>query len=299
MGDLLRILTEARLQQYYDALVEAGLDDVDAMVQDVHEDEAVVVSELLEVVKMKPPHVRKIIRFLREGGGGEGRTNEATPPPAPLAQSALNQISTVSLAVGEMKVPDALPIAHEVVSMPMTPFVDQQQFVERENMLQYQMDTKYQNDMADQRVALEAQHRAEMAGKETELRAEMAAKEVKFYAKEEASNAETQSLRNQLRDAQTSVDTLNQHVDLLTETLAVTKDMLSAKIQEVNECEYQWAAAKAKCAQCESDKMEHESDVVHVLEPIICQMKRLLPANLVSKVNNRLDDMQQKRFASL
>ena len=85
MGDLLRILTEARLQQYYDALVEAGLDDVDAMVQDVHEDEAVVVSELLEVVKMKPPHVRKIIRFLREGGGGEGRTNEATPPPAPLA----------------------------------------------------------------------------------------------------------------------------------------------------------------------------------------------------------------------
>jgi hypothetical protein len=45
--------------------------------------------------------------------------------------------------------------------------------------------------------------------------------------------------------------------------------------------------------------MEHESDVVHVLEPIICQMKRLLPANLVSKVNNRLDDMQQKRFASL
>ena len=114
-----------------------------------------------------------------------------------------------------------------------------------------------------------------------------------------ASNAETQSLRNQLRDAQSSVDTLNQHVDLLTETLGVTKDLLSAKTQEVGECEYQWAAAKAKLAQYESDKMEHEADVVHVLEPIVSQVKRLLPANLVSKVNNRLDDMQQKRFASL
>ena len=191
-------------------------------------------------------------------------------------------MSTVSLAIGEMKVPGALPIAHEVVSMPMTvdSFVDQQQFVERENMLQYQMDTKYQNDMADQRVALEAQHRAEMAGKESELRAEMAAKEVKFYAKEGASNAqhnaETQSLRNQLRDAQTSVDTLKQHVDLLTETLGVTNDLLSSKTQEVGECEYQWAAAKAKCAQCESDKMEREADIVHVLEPIISQMKHLV-----------------------
>ena len=38
-----------------------------------------------------------------------------------------------------------------------------------------------------------------------------------------ASSAETTSLRNQLRDAQSSVDTLNQHVDLLTETLGVTK----------------------------------------------------------------------------
>jgi hypothetical protein len=91
-----------------------------------------------------------------------------------------------------------------------------------------------------------------------------------------ASSAETQSLRNQLRDAQGSVDTLNQHVDLLTETLGVTKDLLAAKTQEVGECEYQWAAAKAKLAQCESDKMEHEADVVHVLEPIVSQIKRLV-----------------------
>jgi chromosome segregation ATPase len=91
-----------------------------------------------------------------------------------------------------------------------------------------------------------------------------------------ASTAETQSLRNQLQDAQSSVDTLNQHVDLLTETLGVTKDLLAAKTQEVGECEYQWAAAKAKLAQCESDKMEHEADVVHVLEPIVSQAKRLV-----------------------
>ena len=91
-----------------------------------------------------------------------------------------------------------------------------------------------------------------------------------------ASSAETSSLRNQLRDSLTSVDTLNQHVDLLTETLGVTKDLLAAKTQEVGECEYQWAAAKAKLAQCESDKMEHEADVVHVLEPIVSQIKRLV-----------------------
>ena len=94
-----------------------------------------------------------------------------------------------------------------------------------------------------------------------------------------ASTAETQSLRNQLQDAQSSVDTLNQHVDLLTETLGVTKDLLAAKTQEVGECEYQWAAAKAKLAQCESDKMEHEADVVHVLEPIVSQAKRLVSAH--------------------
>ena len=95
-----------------------------------------------------------------------------------------------------------------------------------------------------------------------------------------ASSAETTSLRNQLRDAQSSVDTLNQHVDLLTETLGVTKDLLAAKTQEVGECEYQWAAAKAKLAQCESDKMEHEADVVHVLEPIVSQIKRLVSMRL-------------------
>ena len=66
----------------------------------------------------------------------------------------------------------------------------------------------------------------------------------------------------------------------MTETLGVTKDLLAAKTQEVGECEYQWAAAKAKLAQCESDKMEHEADVVHVLEPIVSQIKRLVSMGL-------------------
>ena len=111
-----------------------------------------------------------------------------------------------------------------------------------------------------------AEHQSAMVELETKLKSSSAG----------ASSAETESLRNQLQDAQSSVDTLNQHVDLLTETLGVTKDLLAAKTQEVGECEYQWAAAKAKLAQCESDKMEHEADVVHVLEPIVSQAKRLV-----------------------
>ncbi len=91
-----------------------------------------------------------------------------------------------------------------------------------------------------------------------------------------ASTAETTSLQNQLRKAQTEIDTLTQHVDLLTETLGATKNLLHCKTQEVSECEYQWAVAKAKLAQCESDQMEHEADVVHVLEPIVSQIKRMV-----------------------
>jgi hypothetical protein len=124
---------------------------------------------------------------------------------------------------------------------------------------------------------LRNQHKKELERVKREAQTDMSAMESKLKNSEVgASTAETTSLRNQLREAQTSVDTLTQHVDLLTETLGVTKDLLSAKTQEVSECEYQWAAAKAKLAQCESDKMEHEADVVHVLEPIVSQIKRVV-----------------------
>jgi hypothetical protein len=167
---------------------------------------------------------------------------------------------------------------------------------------------------------LRDRHQKDMDRLKRESETELVALESKLKNNQDgASTAETSSLRNQLRDAMTSVDTLNQHVsgrympyavrllvagggdggtelnicffcccllyvecsmlwqvDLLTETLGVTKDLLSAKTQEVGECEYQWAAAKAKLAQCESDKMEHEADVVHVLEPIVSQIKRLV-----------------------
>ena len=43
---------------------------------------------------------------------------------------------------------------------------------------------------------------------------------------------------------------LRQHTDLLKQHLQVTKDLLSAKSKE-EECEYQWAVAKAKVAQLE------------------------------------------------
>ncbi len=124
---------------------------------------------------------------------------------------------------------------------------------------------------------LRDRHRAEVDRLNREHETSMVEQESRLKTNNAgASTAETTSLRNQLRDAQSSVDTLNQHVDLLTETLGVTKDLLAAKTQEVGECEYQWAAAKAKLAQCESDKMEHEADVVHVLEPIVSQIKRLV-----------------------
>ena len=67
------------------------------------------------------------------------------------------------------------------------------------------------------------------------------------------------------QESQDTVTTLNQHVDLVTETLRITEQLLQAKIQDVSECEYQWATTKAKLAQCESEKMEFEADVVHVL----------------------------------
>merc|ERR1711871_1265529 len=126
---------------------------------------------------------------------------------------------------------------------------------------------------------LKDRHRVEIDRMKREHESAMVELETKLKSSSVgASSAETQSLRNQLQDAQSSVDTLNQHVDLLTETLGVTKDLLAAKTQEVGECEYQWAAAKAKLAQCESDKMEYEADVIHVLDPIITSLKKHIPA---------------------
>jgi hypothetical protein len=60
----------------------------------------------------------------------------------------------------------------------------------------------------------------------------------------------------------------------------VTKELLAAKTTEVQECEYQWAVAKARVAQCESEKMTINADkdilqvVAAVLKAKVCKHGR-------------------------
>ena len=92
---------------------------------------------------------------------------------------------------------------------------------------------------------------------------------------------------------------VNEHSALLAEHLNVTKDLLSAKNGEVAECEYLWAATKARLAQSESDKMDMEADLVHVLEPLAGKLKRALQKKGSNFKELDLDEMQAKRLGAL
>ena len=62
---------------------------------------------------------------------------------------------------------------------------------------------------------------------------------------------------------------------------------------------YQWAACKAKLAQCESEKMDLEADIVHVLEPLISRLKgKYLRGGIVPK-ELLLDRMQKRRLQAI
>ncbi len=64
----------------------------------------------------------------------------------------------------------------------------------------------------------------------------------------------------------------------------MTKELLAAKTTEVQECEYQWAVAKARVAQCESEKMSINADkeilqvVGAVLKAKVCKNGRCVRA---------------------
>lgn len=55
--------------------------------------------------------------------------------------------------------------------------------------------------------------------------------------------------------AQNETIRLREQTELLYESVKVQKDLLQAKQEEKEECEYQWGAVKAELAQTESEKL--------------------------------------------
>jgi hypothetical protein len=111
--------------------------------------------------------------------------------------------------------------------------------------------------------------------------------------------SELKKSQEKLKAAQQEVTVLQEHVELLSEHLQMTKDFLATKTQEVSECEYHWASAKAKLAQCESEKMDHETYVVHVLEPIITCLRDKMDSKSLKDCRKLLDAIQEKRLMEL
>ena len=75
-----------------------------------------------------------------------------------------------------------------------------------------------------------------------------------------------------MKAAKNEAKLLQQHTAVLVEHLEVTKDMLATKTREVEECEYQWAVAKAKNAEMESERLALADDR-HMLASIIGALK--------------------------
>ena len=106
-------------------------------------------------------------------------------------------------------------------------------------------------------------------------------------------------LKERYNSSKSEITTLQEHVELLSEHLQITKDLLRAKEQEVGECEYHWASSKAKLAQCVSEKMEHENYVVHVLEPIVITLRDQMSRTNLAKARKLLDVIQDNRLMEL
>ena len=65
---------------------------------------------------------------------------------------------------------------------------------------------------------------------------------------------------------------LRENTELLYESVRVQKDLLAAKNDEKEECEYQWGVAKAKLAQVESERLTLETDL-SVLTSVAAKLK--------------------------
>ena len=144
----------------------------------------------------------------------------------------------------------------------------------------------------------------EWNAKEKKLTERLREAESKNNLQQQLAASEAQTANNghdqeKLKAAQQEVTVLQEHVELLSEHLQMTKEFLATKTQEVSECEYHWASAKAKLAQCESEKMDHETYVVHVLEPIIVSLRDKMQRKDLNDVRKMLDAIQEKRLMEL
>ena len=80
----------------------------------------------------------------------------------------------------------------------------------------------------------------------------------------------------------------------------MTKELLAAKTTEVQECEYQWAVAKARVAQCESEKMSINADkeILQVVAAVL-KTKACKNGRVPSDVAQSLNSMQMNTLKSI
>jgi hypothetical protein len=91
---------------------------------------------------------------------------------------------------------------------------------------------------------------------------------------------------------------LREQTELLYESVRVQKDLLAAKNDEKEECEYQWGVAKAKQAQAESERSEVQAQL-NVMTSISTALKNHFAKTKGAFKGLSLDRIEQRVFDSL
>jgi len=92
---------------------------------------------------------------------------------------------------------------------------------------------------------------------------------------------------------------LREQTELLYESVRVQKDLLHAKNDEKEECEYQWGVAKAKLAQIESERAELQAQI-NVATNVVSALKaQLLKQGKTATKGLVLDRIEQRLYDSL
>lgn len=106
-------------------------------------------------------------------------------------------------------------------------------------------------------------------------------------------------LLERVRAAENETVRLREQTEMLYESVRVQKDLLAAKNDEKEECEYQWGAAKARLAETEAQRLALQSQY-DTLSAVATQMKAwALKASKGSTKGLTFDKLEQRCFDAL